>query len=579
MEEATPRPRSGQDQRPLHVVTVSAKTAVSLHENLKNLVQHMQSDSETSVADLAYTLSARRAHYNYRVAINAGSITEAISQLQPHVETSLAMRPHSGKKPPFAFAFTGQGTFYVGIGKQLYRDCPIFRRQLVRLDGLARRQHFETFLPVIEGACEKSDVSTESMHLSIVCVEIALARLWRSYGIEPSVVIGHSLGEYAALAVAGVISDSAAVFLVGTRARILDTKCTAGTHGMLSVTTSVANILEAAGDLEMEIACINSPDETVVGGSSPDLDRLATALTKAGHRTFRLPVAHAYHTSQMDVVLDDFAKKTRAIVFKRPTISIVSPRYAKIVTSNDDLDVSYLAGATRETVDFAGALNNAWDAGIISDSTIWVEMGHHPTLCGFINRTLSATRLASPSLHRDQESWTTVSKTMCALYNAGAQLDWISYHLPFEKALRLVEAPTYAWSNKNFWIQYRGDWNLIKGQLGSASGLGRKGFSTSSIHQISSEEYSESFAEITAETSITDSSLQKVVDGHAMNGQGVASSVCIVTSELRSKALTLSSSFMPTWLSRWPSASVTRLCPAQPREVSMFATSNTTSLW
>ena len=140
-------------------------------------------------------------------------------------------------------------------------------------------------------------------------------------------------------------------------------------------------------------------------------------------------------------------------------------------------------------MDFAGALNVAWDTGVVSDSTIWLEIGHHPTLCGFISRTLPATRLACSSLHRDDDNWKTMAKALCALCNAGIDLDWNAYHRPFEQSLRLVDAPTYAWNNKNYWIQYRGEWNLTKGraqaELRPAAAV--KGFSTSSIHRLLSE--------------------------------------------------------------------------------------------
>jgi acyl transferase domain-containing protein len=527
VEEATPRLRKGEDTRQAQVITVSAKTAFSLHENIKRLVDYIEARQDLSLADLSYTLSARKMHYNYRISILANSRVEAVDQLRPHIEASLAQVPHSGKQPPLAFAFTGQGTFYIGIGAQLYRDSPLFRQQLDQLDSLARRQNFPSFLSIVAGTCRPNDVSTVSMHLAIVCVEIALARLWESFGVKPSVVIGHSLGEYAALTVAGVLSDSAAIFLVGTRATLLGSKCTSHTHGMLSVRTSVANIVQGAGGVPFEVACINGPNETVVGGSLADIDALSAALATAGHRTIRLDVAHAYHTSQMDTLLDDFVRQTQAVVCKKPSIPIISPRHANVLSSNDLVDVSYLAAATRETVNFAGALNTAWESGVVSSSTIWLEMGHHPTLCSFISRTLPSTRLACPSLHRDSDNWTTLAKGLCALYNAGMDVDWNEYHHPFEQALRLVDTPTYAWNNKNYWIQYRGDWNLTKGRSApeSTPKPAVKGFETSSIHRLISEQYSGSKAQLSAESSITDPSLQGVVDGHAMNGYGVASSV------------------------------------------------------
>ncbi|CAN9410790.1 unnamed protein product [Alternaria alternata] len=444
VEEAMPRSKKGDDARKLHVIVVSAKTAYSLQENLKALVDFIETRPELSIADLAYTLSARRNHYNYRVSILASSTAEAASSLRSHIETSLSQTPHSGKQPPIAFAFTGQGTFYIGIGTQLYRDSREFRQHIDRLDGLVRRQDFTSFLPIVAGTVQPKDVSIVTMNLAIICVEIALARLWESFGIKPSVVIGHSLGEYAALAVAGVLSESAAIFLVGTRAALLSSKCTARTHGMLSVRASVADVKRAGSGIPFEISCINGPNETVLGGTLPSIEALSATLQAAGYRTFHLDLPHAYHTSQMDTITDELLRQTRSI--------------------------------------------------------------------------------------RDNDNWSTLTKSLCILYSAGVQIDWNEYHRPFEQALRLVDAPTYVWTNKNYWIQYRGDWNLTKGravselQPASAPVPTVKGFQTSSIHRLTSEHYTESTATLSAESSITDPSLQGVVDGHAMNEYGVASS-------------------------------------------------------
>ena len=130
IEEAKPQPRNGEDTRQPQMITVSAKTAISLHENLKRLVIYIQTKENLSIADLSYTRTARRSHHNYQVTILANSRTEAVDMLRPHIETSLAQEPHSGKQPLVIFTFTGQGTFYVGIGRHLYRDSSLFRQQL-----------------------------------------------------------------------------------------------------------------------------------------------------------------------------------------------------------------------------------------------------------------------------------------------------------------------------------------------------------------------------------------------------------------------------------------------------------------
>lgn len=526
IEEYSPKPRLGEDTRGTHVLTVSAKTAQSLSWNIRNLVEYMETTPDVSLADVAYTLSARRRHFEYRKSVAVASVADAIKQLRPHIETAISQTPCSVKRPPVAFAFAGQGTFYMGIGASLYRDSASFRSQIDQFDSLARRQRFPSFLPAINKSCAREDVPASSIHLAIVCVEIALARMYMTYGLKPTAVIGHSLGEYAALAVAGVLSDSDTVFLVGTRAAILDANCASYTNCMVAVRGSVADIVREADGAPFEVACINSPKETVIGGPVEHLEPLSARLTKAGFRATRLDVPHAYHTAQMDLVVDDLIQQTQGVVYNKPSIPIISPRDAAVIEAGADIDSSYLPVSLRRTVDFAGALNVAWEADVVSKATVWLEMGHHPVCAGFVSRTLSETRLACSSLHRDTDNWTSLAKTLSSLWEGGLQIDWNEYHRPFEAALRLARVPNYAWNNKNYWIQYRGDWNLTKGQVLPEPALPTvSGFHTSSVHRLYSENYDASTAQVLGESDMTAPVLKDVIEGHAMNGYGVASSV------------------------------------------------------
>lgn len=526
IEEATLKPRLSHDTRHAHAITISAKTAQSLSMNISRLVDYIETSEGLSLADVAYTLSARRRHHEYRKSVVVKSLDDAAKQLRQHIETAITQAPTTVKRPPVAFAFAGQGNFYVGIGAQLYRDSSFFQAQLDQFDSLARRQNFPSFLPAIDTESNREMLPASSIHLAIVCVEISLARLFIALGVKPSIVIGHSLGEYAALAVAGVLSDSDTVFLVGKRAAILDSNCVGGTHSMVSVRASVADIKREAGEFPYEVACINSPKETVIGGSVESLEAITGRLSKAGLRATRLDVPHAYHTSQMDSVVEDLHHQARGVTFNKPTIPIISPRDATFIQTGIAVDSSYLPTSLRKTVDFAGALSAAFEAGIVSRSTVWVELGHHPVCGGFISRTLPESRLVCSSLHRDNDNWVSLVKSLSSLYEVGLNIDWNEYHRPFEHALRLINAPTYAWSNKNYWIPYRGDWNLTKGQIPDNPSLPAiNDFQTSSIHRLYSETYDSSSTEIMAESEMTHSSLKSVIDGHAMNGYGVASSV------------------------------------------------------
>ncbi|KAJ5318487.1 hypothetical protein N7476_004931 [Penicillium atrosanguineum] len=525
MEEASTRPRLYKDTREAHAITVSAKTAQSLSLNIRRLVEYIAVSQDLSLADIAYTLSARRRHYAYRKSVVVRSLAEATKQLQPHIESAMTQTPILTKPPPVAFAFAGQGTFYVGIAAQIYRDSPFFRAQLDQFDSLARRQNFPSFLPAIDRTSAHKDLPFSTIHLAIVCVEIALARVCMTFGIQPTAVIGHSLGEYAALAVAGVLSDSDTVFLVGTRAAILESNCSSESHGMVAVRASVAEIAREADGSPFEVACINGPNETVIGGTVEHLEAFSTTLSNAGYRTTRLDVPHAYHTAQMDNVLNDLSRLTQHVVYNTPKILIMSPRDSALIKAGDNIEPSYLATSLRNTVNFAGALSAGLEAGVVSKSTVWIDLGHHRVCSGFISRALPDTRLVCSTLQRESDNWTSLVKMLSSLYEVGLTIDWNEYHRPFEHALRLVSVPIYAWNNKNYWIQYRGDWNLTKGKIIPKPALPIAGrFRTSSIHRLNSENYDLLIAKVSGECNMTDPSLKDVIEGHNMNGYGVASS-------------------------------------------------------
>ncbi|KAI3326459.1 hypothetical protein HD806DRAFT_487341 [Xylariaceae sp. AK1471] len=142
---------------------------------------------------VVYTMSERKNHYNHRVSILASSQAEAIQLLQRQVEALVSFVPFTDWQIPMAYAFTGQGTIFISIDKSLYQDSPLFRRQINHLDSFGQRQGVSSFLLIIIGICLIEEVSIVAIHPTIVCVEISLARLWQTLGIEPDVLIGHNL--------------------------------------------------------------------------------------------------------------------------------------------------------------------------------------------------------------------------------------------------------------------------------------------------------------------------------------------------------------------------------------------------
>ncbi|GIZ46902.1 hypothetical protein CKM354_001000800 [Cercospora kikuchii] len=536
LEEGTRPKHSDQDPRPSHVVTVSAKGRASFKGNLERLLQYLTAYPECSIADLAYSLTARKSHYNYRFAVEVSHKGALESSLRSAIDSADTKRSISTVRPPaVAFAFTGQGSMDPSSNLEMYEHSPTFRSEIDRLDGIAQRQGFQSFISSIDGSHPKDYTHTPVVtQLAILCVELALTRYWGDLGVKPDLVIGHSLGEYAALCVSGVLSPSDAIFLVGTRALMLEEKCTVGSHAMLAVKMSVSEIEDSTAGLQLqyEFACINGPDATTISGSTDDISEVYKVLHEKGFRCVRLDVAFAFHSAQTDPILDNFELAAQGVVFNNPRLPVLSPLLARAVCDDKSINAGYLRRATRETCNFAGALQKAKAQSFIDDDTVWLEIGPHTVCTSFIRSTVPSTKLTIGSLQRGENNWTTISRALASLYTVGISIRWPEFHRSFEGHLRLLDLPTYSWNNKNFWIQYNGDWALTKGNTfydnkkanDPVSSVSVAPFQTSTIQHLIEQTVDGSSAKVIIQSDLMQQDFLAAANGHRMNNCGVVTS-------------------------------------------------------
>ena len=533
--EEGPEQRIGEtDPRSTHVLTISAKNVVSLQGNIQRLLSYLQKNPRVALHDLAYTLTARRAHYTHRIGFAVSELTTLRKLCEPCLAPDFSIKAARTQQPPVAFAFTGQGSYYSPMAPQLFKDSPHFRTSILSFDGLAQRQGFESFIPVIDGSISgERKSSLVDSQLAILCVEMALCDFWEDLGVKPSIVIGHSLGEIAALYAARVFSANDAIFLVGQRARILERLTEAGVYGMMAVRASTETLKKIAGDHDCEIACINGPEDTVLTGRIEALSLVKERLQADGYKTLLLQLSHGYHSQQMDSIADEYESVARGVVFHKPRVPVISPLLSRVIEDEDTFNAVYMRHAVREAVNFMGALRAAQQSKAIDEKTVWIELGPHPLCIAFIRNSIEKVGLSRPSLNKNEDNWATVSNTLCDLHCAGIQIDWKEYNRPFERALKLLDLPTYAWNNKNFWLPYSGDWALTKGNQHFVQSKDIEEptpklpfeLQTSSIHGLIEETYDEQSAKLVVETNIRDPNMLEAVNGHAMNGYGVVSSV------------------------------------------------------
>jgi iterative type I PKS product template protein len=527
-KQPSPDPRSTQ------VVTVSAKSLGAFKKTIQRYEAYLAANPNVGLSDLAYTLTARRAHYTYRAAFPVQSISQFQASLKAIQEQT--HNPIPLASPQIAMAFTGQGSQYTGMGQKLFETSRQFRGDIEEFNEIALRQGLPSIMPLIDGSVEVQHLPPTVVQLGMCCIQMALTRLWATWGITPSVVIGHSLGEYAALQAAGVLSVADTIYLVGMRAQLLEQKCTAGTHAMLAVRSPVGGLQDVVANSQgkIEIACINGVSDTVLSGTMADIDAVAQKLADAGQKCTKLKLPFAFHSSQVDPILADFEKLAAAVKYHAPRVPVISPLLSDVVSVGGVFDAFYLSRHCRKTVDFVGGLSAGMSTATISDTSLWLEVGGHPLCASMIKSCLSVPTLAT--MRRDEDPWKIISTSMAGLYTSGKALNWDAFHKENESLRVLNDLPFYGYDEKNYWLQYTGDWLLYKGdypkvnnapaQIASAPAgpaKARKYLSTS-VQGIVSEEIKGNTVTIVAESDFSHPKLFPVIAGHLVNGSGMCPS-------------------------------------------------------
>jgi iterative type I PKS product template protein len=526
LEDAPARPTLKEDGRGDWVVGISAKSKSALRANAKNMIHYIKSNSQTRLPDLSYTTTARRIQHNYRIAFSCDTLSKASEILSSKMDD--AIEPVPSVSPSITFAYTGQGSHYTGLGQQLYELSRHFRADLKSFDDIACGLGFPSFMSLVKGDVEAKDLSPMIVQVGLTSIQMALTRLWASWGVKPDVVIGHSLGEYAALNAAGVLSVSETIYLVGERARLLQEKCTADSHAMLATKSSTSMLKETFSEYPgVEVACVNGARETVLGGTVHDIDRVAEKLTTQGTKCTKLNVQFAFHSSQVEPILADFEQLAKSVTFNKPLIPVISPLLATVLSEADNINEHYLARHARETVDFSGGLAAAQQLGLINDQTVFVEIGPNPVCLSFIKSELGHEITTAHSLRKGVAPFKTVSESLATLHTTGISIDWNEYHRDFLDCVQMLDLPAYAFDNKNYWIQYTGDWNLHKGQVLGLAALPEAEvpkLSTTTVHRVVSEVVEVDKATVVVESDISRPDLLAAISGHVVNGTALCPS-------------------------------------------------------
>ena len=455
IEEAPPREPSGPSSRSEQLLLLSARSETALDAATTNLAHALKENPELDLADVAYTLQVGRKSFSHRRALISRTITGATEVLESAPSHARLMSgSDEGGQRPVAFIFPGQGAQYVNMAAGLYEEEPLFRR---RIDGCAEMLKPLLGLDLRELLYPREDSRTQAVaqlrhtlnaQLALFITEYALAKLLQDWGVRPAAMIGHSLGEYTAACLSGVMTLEECLRLLVARGRLMQ-QLPGGT--MLAVALSEPE-LEVLLSERLSIAALNGPARSVVSGPADAIAEMEAQLQERGIICQRLQTSHAFHSQMMEPILDPFRKLFREIALKPPHLPYLSNVTGKWITPEEATDPQYWARHLRQTVRFADGLEEA----ATELRMLFLEVGPGQTLSGLAKRKLSRERSAFvlSSLRQETEEVSDqffMSRALGQLWVAGVEIDWAS-RWANERRLR-VQLPTYPFERRPYWVE------------------------------------------------------------------------------------------------------------------------------
>jgi phthiocerol/phenolphthiocerol synthesis type-I polyketide synthase E len=459
LEEAPPR-IALSEKRAHQLFTISARSETALAEASKKLATHIEKHPEIDLADVAYTLHLGRRPFKYRRAIPLGGedAARAIALLRnperfPGVQAVIDR--------PVAFMFSGQGSQYPGMAAGLYKSEPLFRRSVDRCARILKPAVGHDLRRLLFPAASRRKDAAEALRdtkwaqPALFTIGYALSQLWISWGVEPRAMIGHSVGEYVAAVLAGVMSLEDALGIIARRGQLISAL---SRGSMLAVMADVASVEQFVTD-SVSVAAINAPGFCVLSGPDADMVKVEAELAAASLACRRLHTSHAFHSSMMDPILDEFEAIVSRVALSPPT-----KRFASTLTGNwADAEVAkpqYWVTQVRRSVRFADAFKTLiGPKSPVAKDAVFLEAGPGNALTTFASETLRTmdlralclTSLPGPDGRRaDTEE---IITSLGALWSNGVAIDWKEFHRNEPRSR--ISLPTYPFERQSYWVGKR----------------------------------------------------------------------------------------------------------------------------
>ncbi|HET8662412.1 MAG TPA: beta-ketoacyl synthase N-terminal-like domain-containing protein [Micromonosporaceae bacterium] len=450
-EADRPAPADGRAR----LLPLSAHSPASLRDLAAAYQELASGPAELDLDDLCYTASLRRNHYDDRLAVTFTSREELAERLAAFQEQEARPGLSWGDKAQharrrLAFVLPGQGGQWAGMGRRLLTEEPVFR-QAVEACAAAMQPHVSwSLLDELQADGPQSRLDELDVVQPVTwAVQVALAELWRSWGVVPDAVVGHSMGEVAAACVAGALSLDDAAAVICRRSRLVRRIQGQGTMAVVELPLDEARAAIAGYEDQLAVAVSNSPTSTVLSGGTGAIEAVLAALGERDVFCRRVNVEFASHSPQVDVLHDDLLEALREVRPREAAVPIYSTVTGQPVDGRE-LTAGYWARNLREPVLFSTAVRQLVEAG----HTLFIEISPHPILLPAVEQGaqhIDTPVVALPSLRRDEDERSVLLGTYGRLYTAGQRVDWRRLHPSDRTVLRL---PRYPWQRQRCWLDF-----------------------------------------------------------------------------------------------------------------------------
>ena len=353
-------------------------------------------------------------------------------------------------QPEVAFLFTGHGSQYLQMGRKLYETQTTFRAVMDKCDEIVRPYLDCTLKEILYDPGDPALLEEmKYAQPALFAIEVSLAQLWQSWGIRPTLVMGHSVGEYAAACIAGLFNLEDGLKLVATRGRLMDSLPQQGEMAVVFADeqTVTKQISQTAG--LVSIAAINGPQNIVISGEKSSVQNVIAGLRAQRIRSQMLAVSQAAHSSLLDPILDEFEAVAAEVTFSEPKIGLVSSMTGKLATGPEIGNAAYWRRHLRHPVRFADAILTLHAENL----KLFVEIGPNPTLLAMGRRCIADQGddqgVWLPSLRQGWDDWQQLLESLAALYTQGISVDWTGFDQDYPRSR--VPLPTYPWIKQRYW--------------------------------------------------------------------------------------------------------------------------------